>query len=421
MSGAEHQREFMGPAAGQRSAHGRVYQIDLLRFFAAICVMMFHYTFRGYAADDFLDIRFDAIGTLSRYGYLGVDLFFIISGFVISMSVVGQSATRFWISRVTRLCPAFWVCCSLTFLVMLLADDPRFHATWPQYVLNLTIVDIMGQGSLIDGVYWSLGVEIIFYFWILILAVFKQIRFLERYLWIWIGSAIVLHFAHGALPIRIISHALITPSSPYFVAGVAFYLIYRGGSSLSRIMLLIASYGFAQFLQAREVAGLRSLYHQDFSYLATTFLVTSFFGVFALLSTRRLEWLNRRAFLSVGALTYPLYLLHQNIGYIAMNSLAGHLCDYCALALVIGAAIFGAYLVHVGVERPTASLLRRTLTSISDRTPRLLLALGHPATARWGPRGQLESDPSPPQWESGGFCEVARRDRGAARQRDLIE
>ena len=59
----------------------RQYDLDLFRFVAALAVVAYHFTFRGVAAGDGAMVTsFDAIGEVSRYGYLGVNFFFMISG-----------------------------------------------------------------------------------------------------------------------------------------------------------------------------------------------------------------------------------------------------------------------------------------------------------------------------------------------------
>ena len=65
----------------------RVNEIDLLRFIAALAVVFFHYAFRGYAADDLSILPYPLLAPLAKYGYLGVELFFMISGFVILTSL----------------------------------------------------------------------------------------------------------------------------------------------------------------------------------------------------------------------------------------------------------------------------------------------------------------------------------------------
>lgn len=126
-----------------RKAPVRFYEIDLLRFIAAISVVFFHYTYRGYAADNYSPIPFLEIGHFTRYGYLGVQLFFVVSGYVILLSVQGKTLRQFFLSRITRLYPAFWVAVTLTFLVKHFFTDttmpPVLHAGVGQYVFSMTM------------------------------------------------------------------------------------------------------------------------------------------------------------------------------------------------------------------------------------------------------------------------------------------
>jgi peptidoglycan/LPS O-acetylase OafA/YrhL len=65
---------------------GRVETLDLLRAVAVLAVLFYHYAFRGAAADAFTDVSLPALVPLAKYASLGVQLFFVISGFVIAYS-----------------------------------------------------------------------------------------------------------------------------------------------------------------------------------------------------------------------------------------------------------------------------------------------------------------------------------------------
>ena len=132
----------------------RVYEIDLLRFFAALSVVFFHYSFRGYAADGMSVMPYPLLAPGVKYGYLGVELFFMISGFVILMTVSGGSLRSFLISRAVRLYPAFWVCSTLTFLARILFGGERFTASISQYLINMTMTSGFSHVQAIDDVYW---------------------------------------------------------------------------------------------------------------------------------------------------------------------------------------------------------------------------------------------------------------------------
>ena len=59
----------------------RFYEIDLLRFLAALAVVLYHYTFRGFAEGGYSPVEYPILGEFFKYGSYGVQLFFIISGF----------------------------------------------------------------------------------------------------------------------------------------------------------------------------------------------------------------------------------------------------------------------------------------------------------------------------------------------------
>ena len=86
---------------------GRIETLDLLRAVAVLAVVLFHYAFRGAAADGFTHISWADAAPFAKYGYLGVQLFFVISGFVIAYSADGRTATAFAIARVSRIYPGF--------------------------------------------------------------------------------------------------------------------------------------------------------------------------------------------------------------------------------------------------------------------------------------------------------------------------
>src|SRR5712692_76407 len=118
--------------AGQRKAgvpagRDRLYEIDLLRITAALAVVLYHYTFSGYARH-LTAIAFPALSTVTRYGYLGVDMFFVISGFVVLLSAWGRRPHEFVISRIVRLYPAYWVAVTITAIVAITYGNAVYQA-----------------------------------------------------------------------------------------------------------------------------------------------------------------------------------------------------------------------------------------------------------------------------------------------------
>ncbi|RZA28395.1 MAG: DUF1624 domain-containing protein, partial [Lysobacteraceae bacterium] len=92
----------------------RFHEIDYLRGFACLCVVAFHWFSRGPNLGLMPGVEFPQAEAVARYGYLGVHLFFMISGFVILMSAQGATPRSFAAARAARLYPALWVCATLT-------------------------------------------------------------------------------------------------------------------------------------------------------------------------------------------------------------------------------------------------------------------------------------------------------------------
>lgn len=101
------------------------------------------------------------------YGYLGVPLFFAISGFVIAASRNGKPISTFLIARLARLWPAFFLCMTATAILS--------SATIGTYAINLTMVPRIFGVADIDPVYWSLMFEILFYGYVAVLGTSRSV------------------------------------------------------------------------------------------------------------------------------------------------------------------------------------------------------------------------------------------------------
>ena len=91
----------MNPAP-PRGANNLILPIQYLRGIAAILVVWFHAT-----------IQVDGVSTYfsSSFGASGVDLFFVISGFIMVVTTAGKDVTpqRFFVLRIIRVVPLYWL------------------------------------------------------------------------------------------------------------------------------------------------------------------------------------------------------------------------------------------------------------------------------------------------------------------------
>jgi peptidoglycan/LPS O-acetylase OafA/YrhL len=341
----------------------RLYEIDLLRFIAALAVTAFHFLYRGYSESDRrCDVEFPAEGVWARYGYLGVALFFVISGFVILMSAEGKSARDFVVSRVTRLYPAYWVAVVVTYLCILLMDDGRFAVSFKNFLANLTMLQGFAFLQDVDGVYWTLTVEMKFYFLILCVAATRQFHRLKWFMAVWLALAAWMLWRGS---VKGLNYLFIPKQAPFFIMGMAFYQVWKNGWRWSSALLLAAAY-FAGLWHLLESAPAESTFPGRPDHRISPWVVGSvFFGitcVFLAVANRWTTRLGRPWMAALGAMTYPLYLLHQNIGFMLLNILGPRWPKHLVLGVILLFMLLSAHLLATRVEKPLAKLLKRWLT-----------------------------------------------------------
>lgn len=335
----------------------RVNEIDLMRFVAAIMVMFFHYAFRGYAADGYSAMPYPLLEPLAKYGYLGVELFFLISGFVILMTASSGSIRAFVVSRIVRLYPAFWACCTITFLAILAIGGTRFSASLGQYAFNMTLLSEFTPVPAIDGVYWSLAIEMKFYALVGLLLLTRQMHRAQLYLVLWLLAT----FALELFPVARLRSLLIADYAPYFIAGAMCFLIFEKGAIPSRVLVVVAAWGLAMRDSLSSVAGLERHFQVHFDSDVILVSVSIFFALMMLVSLRSTGFIGRRNWVVIGALTYPLYLIHQRLGYMIFNLAYPRVNEHVVLWMTVFIMLGLAYLVNRHVERRVAKPMRRLL------------------------------------------------------------
>ena len=342
----------------------RVNEIDLLRFSAALMVVLFHYIFRGYTADAMSPLPYPSLVPAAKYGYLGVELFFLISGFVILMTASAGSLRKFVVSRLVRLYPAYWVCVTLTFVMILAVGAPRFGATFGQYLANLTMLNEFVHIPSIDGVYWSLAVELKFYALVALVLAAGLIARAELLLAGWLAVAALLDAVDFSYTVRSL---LVTEFAPFFVAGALCYLVYANGMTLLRGAVIACAWLLALRGSIAAIPILERQFREPFDPVVIGVLVSAFFAVMVLVAVKRTGWFARRGWVAIGALTYPLYLIHQKAGYMIFNlawpAVNAHVLLWGTVALMLGVA----WLVNRYVERRYSKAFKLALEKLFSR------------------------------------------------------
>jgi len=307
--------------------------LDLVRFSAALMVVFFHLTYWISRPAETTPGRitgwvFDFGGLGVSFGWVGVEIFFVLSGFVIAYSASSGKAFKFLRSRILRLAPAAWVCATLSLLAAWAINDGGALQLAARYVRS---VIFFPGGPWIDGTYWTLGIEIVFYGAVFVLISLKRFWWIEG---LAVGLALVCagfwgwHLATD--PSERIEYSrlvelFLVRHGCFFALGVMLWLANERGWSALRIATTIGAIA----------TGLVEIYYSalehDFgpkpdavipalvwlSALAMIGLsVRANAGFHKLAGTRGAALLR-----TLGLATYPLYLLHQLIGSAVMAAL----------------------------------------------------------------------------------------------------
>jgi peptidoglycan/LPS O-acetylase OafA/YrhL len=330
--------------------------------------------------------RYEALAPWTWFGWIGVEIFFVISGFVIANAAAGATPAAFLKGRLLRLFPAVWVCASITLLAwLLIAHEPLARVLAPYFNSLLLWV----RGPWIDGVYWSLGVEIVFYtmvFWVLVA---NRWFTMERLPWVLLALSLIYRllswnfaFAERLFTAEVVGKvewwvgALLLRYSGFFAIGVWMWSVQRRAMSWVDWAGLAAAMLLCGFEIAERTAALPTEVTtpaQFAPWLPLTLWLLGVGIVFAaawapqLFAVRSPAW--RRVLRRLGLMTYPLFLLHAVAGAGLIRVLAhagvGH---YAALCVSIASALLAAYVICTTAE----AALRDVFGGLLGRGERML-------------------------------------------------
>ena len=345
MTTAAQQLSIVDAGTSESSSGHRLTQIDGLRAIAALSVVAFHYT-----------TRFDQVfhhvaptGFELPLGYLGVNLFFAISGFVIYLTLDGiRAPLDFVISRFSRLFPTYWIAVALTWSIVAIVGLPGYGVTWKEAFINLTMLQSFFSVRDVDSVYWSLQVELLFYVWMLVLWVLGLLRHSAAICVGWVAIAGAATFVEIVLGMKVsfaLKHFLLLEWIPWFVLGMIAYVTLR-----ERTFGL--KYGSAVVVAIAAIAARNNT--------PSTILAVAVFGIVWAASRRKLRLLEWKPLVFFGMISYPLYLVHEQIGWIIITKVEAQLA---APWIAILAALFFvtvlATLLHKLIETPGSRNIRK--------------------------------------------------------------
>ena len=272
-----------------------------------------------------------------RYGNLGVPIFFIISGFVISQSISRTSIKKFALKRWIRLFPLFWMICTATYIFTLLIPNGN-PVLFQEYLISMTMLgeklsNAFGYLRLVDAAYWSLVVELIFYVAIGLFVYFFSWKNIRTFTLGWLVVSTVAFLL--TIDNNFIAKTLLVRHASYFLFGITLSIIVS--TDYSSLKQKCYDYGFlfivavySTYISARALPPYLSPNPIDTNFvmwLHPLFFITTIILVYLSPKIHSPRWLVISAV--IGGITYPLYLIHQTVG----NTLIKYFESYGSLEL----------------------------------------------------------------------------------------
>ena len=373
----------------------RIGVLDGFRTMAIFLVVGFHYGVRWTQpwSDDNLYPHGDlfAGALVLKYGWAAVELFFMMSGFVILLTLERcDSLPDFLRKRIARLWPALILCAAITTLSLGVFGPKEWVKDPLSFVLSILFIDpevfqplVHGRDiGWIDGAYWTLAVEMRFY--LLVGAVFLAGR--RRFLAAWLGVQFA-SFALGSpwlasVPELYWPRALLMPVYlPYFTLGICFFEVFRAkawrllptAGVVVSIGMILVNAGLWGAFKARG---------ETLPVLAVNGLWIGLFWLFVI-DSPLVRPFALKPLARLGESSYSLFLLHEAAGIALMNALTAlGSPPLVTLAIVVVLMIGASMLIFRFVEEPAKGWILRSSKGLSAGASKRLpwLNYGPPLT-----------------------------------------
>ncbi|UDL88314.1 acyltransferase [Mesorhizobium sp. PAMC28654] len=285
-------------------------------------------------------MHFDPSVAAPWNGGVGVLLFFIVSGYCIAMTAEkADNISKFWLQRFARLQPALMACIVITLIFVSTLGLPGREVSMIDAVHNALWIPLFSPTPLVDGAYWSLLEEAKFYFVFGLMYYLCRSRILLLFGCFTVIGAVLQIYRIGAD-----HHAAIFPfkgmARPYFFYPYSIFF-------LMGIAARRSNYGVQTGIFLVAAIAIWKFWGNSLS-TVWTILAISIVGIVGVQMRGFRIW---RPITFVGLISYPLYLIHQNVGVATIRALQPAVNDpYLRIAIATSIVLILAAFVAWSVE-----------------------------------------------------------------------
>jgi peptidoglycan/LPS O-acetylase OafA/YrhL len=198
-----------------------IHQVDYIRAIASVAVALFHLGGKSLP--------------ILKYGWLGVHMFFLLSGFIICKAIPRNYSWRlsgkFISKRIVRIEPPYIISIIIVLLVNVLLAGlsliPSARPDWPNVLAHLAYINNFTGAPYINPVYWTLGIEFQFYLFVALAFPFIVSKWGT---WFLLALCILSHYIH-------IPGSTLLGLFPVFALGILYYLYFTKQVKLLQALL----------------------------------------------------------------------------------------------------------------------------------------------------------------------------------------
>lgn len=381
---------------------GQIIGLDIVRCAAAVYVLLYHYGCWIWAGNNFpgtFGAQDHWMAPFSWPGWVGVEIFFVLSGFVIAYSAQSNTASGFAKSRIIRLYPTAWICTAITLVTAGFFEGSKYW--WPSLKpLAHTIVIAPWTINWIDASFWTLAVELSFYSIIFLLLAFRLYERLGIVMMTLGASTSILAvyragiaaglYGGGHFGAKIMAVAqnqryffLLANHGMFFALGCLIWLCLLQrvtparltGAAVCTVGSLAEIYLHCRlFVTDAEQRGLAAIEgDRCHALLPMTIWVLAIVAIIGSVSfNARMSALvgsrGAKAIRCLGLMTYPLYLVHQTAGFEIISRLQRRVGFSTSVFLTSGLMITLSFIIVRFLEKPLQSVFKTALGVASRQT-----------------------------------------------------